>query len=90
MKQIEATIHGRVQGVFFRETTRQEAQRLGLTGWAKNERDGTVSVVAVGKEENLKKLEAFLHQGPPAAHVDQVELQWMEPDQEFSRFDVRW
>jgi acylphosphatase len=90
MKQIKATIHGRVQGVFFRETTRQEAQRLGLTGWAKNERDGTVSVVAVGKEENLKKLAAFLHQGPPAAHVDQVELQWMEPDQEFSRFDVRW
>ena len=90
MKQLKATVHGRVQGVFFRQTTRQEAQRLGLTGWVKNEWDGTVSVVAVGTEDTLKQFEAFLHQGPPAARVSQVEALWQDADEKYERFDVRW
>jgi acylphosphatase len=90
MKQIKATIHGRVQGVFFRDTTRQEAHRLGLTGWVKNERDGTVSVAAVGPEDSLKQFAAYLHHGPPAARVNQVDIRWLEPEEQFQRFDVRW
>jgi acylphosphatase len=90
MKQLKATIHGRVQGVFFRQHTRQEAQRLGLTGWVKNEWDGAVSVVAVGAEDILKQFEAYLHQGPPAAQVDQVEAVWTDADENFDRWDVRW
>ncbi len=90
MKQLKATIHGRVQGVFFRQTTRQEAQRLGLTGWVKNEWNGTVSVVAVGTDEKLKQFETFLHQGPPAAQVNRVEAAWSAAQEQFERFDVRW
>lgn len=90
MKQLKASVHGRVQGVFFRQSTRQEALRLGLTGWVKNERDGTVSVVAVGMEEILKQFESYLHEGPPAAWVSRVDGVWTEAAQHFDGFEVRW
>jgi acylphosphatase len=90
MKQIEAKVHGRVQGVFFRQYTRQEAQKLGLTGWVKNERDGTVSVTAVGQEEVLKQFIEFLHHGSPSAAVSRVDVNWSEASQGVRGFDVRW
>jgi acylphosphatase len=65
MKQIEAKVHGRVQGVFFRDYTRREAQRLGLTGWVKNDWGGTVSTTAVGEEAALQQFVEFLHRGSP-------------------------
>jgi acylphosphatase len=90
MKQIEAKVHGRVQGVFFRQYTRQEAQKLGLTGWVKNERDGTVSVTAVGQEEVLKQFIEFLHRGSPGAVVSRMDVAWSETGETFRGFDVRW
>ncbi|MFZ0544874.1 MAG: acylphosphatase [Candidatus Promineifilaceae bacterium] len=90
MKQIQATVHGRVQGVFFRQTTRSEAQKFGLKGWVKNERNGTVSVTAIGPEEVLKQFIEYLHQGPPGAQVSRVEVAWSEAEQSFKGFDVRW
>lgn len=90
MKQIQATIHGRVQGVFFRQYTRQEAQKLGLTGWVKNEQDGTVSVTAVGQDAILKQFIEFLHRGSPGAVVSQVDIDWSEAGETFRGFDVRW
>lgn len=89
-KQIKATVHGRVQGVFFRDTTRREAQRLGVTGWVKNERDGTVSVTAVGPEDKLKQLVEFLHHGSPQAQVTEVNVTWSDAVQDFQGFNVRW
>ena len=65
-------VRGRVQGVFFRASTRNEAQRLGLTGYAKNLPDGSVEVLACGADPALDQLERWLHTGPPAAHVDMV------------------
>lgn len=65
-------VTGRVQGVCFRASTRNEALRLGLTGHAKNLADGSVEVVACGTDDALAALEAWLQHGPPSARVDAV------------------
>lgn len=66
------TIKGRVQGVWFRDSTRKQANELGLTGSAINLPDGDVLVFANGAEAALDALERWLHQGPPLARVDDV------------------
>jgi len=65
-------VSGRVQGVFFRASTRERALALGLCGHARNLPDGRVEVVARGAPEAIAALEAWLHDGPPAARVQQV------------------
>jgi len=65
-------VHGRVQGVFYRQSTVRQAQQLGLRGYARNNPDGTVTIEAEGPAAGLDALEAWCHQGPPAARVDQV------------------
>ncbi|TVS11338.1 MAG: acylphosphatase [Wenzhouxiangella sp.] len=72
-------ISGRVQGVFFRASTRRQAERLGLTGSATNLSDGRVEVAARGPAEALERLEAWLHKGPTAARVDSVEGFGVDP-----------
>ena len=67
------TVHGRVQGVFFRDSTRREAERLGISGHAVNLPDGTVEVMAAGPAEALAELERWLHEGPPMSRVTRVE-----------------
>ncbi len=66
-------ISGRVQGVFFRESTRRQAEPLGLSGYAVNLSDGRVEVVAHGARDAVEKLEVWLENGPPAARVDALE-----------------
>jgi acylphosphatase len=66
-------VRGRVQGVFFRASTRNRARELGLTGRARNLPDGSVEVLACGEQGNVAALEKWLWQGPPAAHVTAVE-----------------
>ncbi len=68
------TVHGRVQGVWFRESTRREAERLGISGHAVNCPDGTVEVLAKGPRDALRVLEDWLHRGPPMARVTRVEV----------------
>lgn len=65
-------VSGKVQGVFFREWTRQQADRLSLTGHALNTADGRVEVLAFGSEASLEELAKQLQQGPPAARVEKV------------------
>jgi acylphosphatase len=65
-------VHGRVQGVFFRASAREQALRLGLSGHARNLPDGRVEVVASGSAEALDELDAWLQHGPPAARVETV------------------
>ncbi|NBB93424.1 MAG: acylphosphatase [Gammaproteobacteria bacterium] len=80
-------ISGRVQGVFFRESTRRQAEPLGLTGHAVNLSDGRVEVLAAGDPESLDRLEAWLSEGPPGARVD--ELQRVDaPDRAPDRFET--
>lgn len=81
-------VTGRVQGVFFRASTRNEAVRLGITGHAKNLADGSVEVVACGPDDALAELEAWLQHGPPLAHVASVRSEGL-PDQAPRGFSTR-
>ena len=71
-------VWGKVQGVWFRESTRREAERLGLAGSAANLADGSVEVVAVGMPADLLALANWLQRGPPNARVDQVTEEMIE------------
>lgn len=66
-------IHGRVQGVFFRDSMRREAQRLGVTGWVRNRADGAVEAVVQGEPSAVESIVLWAHRGPPSAQVDKVE-----------------
>ncbi len=79
-------VSGRVQGVFYRASTAEVAEQLGLTGWVRNLPDGRVEIVAEGGEEGLQKLLAWCRQGPPAARVTSVEVQQEAATGEFERF----
>ena len=81
------TVHGRVQGVWFRDSTRREAQRLGIAGHAINLPNGNVEVLAVGPVVALQELEKWLHVGPPVARVTNVEVRVVEV-QEISEFRI--
>ena len=72
MATVRFLVSGRVQGVFFRASTRAEAERLGLAGTASNLDDGRVEVVASGSDAALDALEKWLRRGPPAACVETV------------------
>lgn len=73
---IHAVIYGKVQGVFYRQGTYQRAQELNLTGWVKNNEDGTVELRACGTKEAIHQLIEWLKQGPPKAVVSKVD--WHE------------
>lgn len=67
-------ITGLVQGVCYRASLQAEAQRLGLDGWVRNRRDGSVEAAVQGPEEAVRKLAEWARRGPPAARVDGVEI----------------
>ena len=73
------SVRGRVQGVWFRASTAEHAVALGLRGSAENRPDGSVLVHAAGPPEALARLVEWLHQGPPMARVDAVEVEVIEP-----------
>ncbi|PQJ89399.1 acylphosphatase [Aliivibrio sifiae] len=78
-KSVKFTVKGKVQRVGFRFHTAHTALKLGLTGYARNQADGSVEVLACGEESNVKKLAEWLKTGPQLARVDsieQVETQW--------------
>ncbi len=81
-------VRGRVQGVFFRDTTRRRAESLGVAGWATNRADGTVEVVAEGEPDAVERLVDFLREGPRRADVDDVDVSEEEPEG-LSGFDIR-
>jgi acylphosphatase len=81
-------IKGRVQGVWFRDSTRREAIALGVFGWVKNRPDGAVEVLAEGPEAQVKKLASWCHKGPPAAEVSRVHEAAEKWQGEFSSFDI--
>ena len=79
-------IKGRVQGVFFRTEVKKIADVLGITGWVKNEPDGSVAVVAEGKEEELQKLIEWCKKGTDISRVENVEVEWKDATGEFADF----
>ena len=87
MKHINIRIFGSVQGVSFRYYAREEARKLGLTGFVKNERDGSVHIEAEGEEEKLNELVDWCKRGPRSAEVEKVEVN--EGDlKDFTHFNI--
>jgi len=82
-------IAGRVQGVYFRASTCQEAQGLGVTGWVRNCSDGFVELVAEGPREKLDQLIAWCHRGPAGARVTEVTVHWEEPEHGYRGFVIK-
>jgi acylphosphatase len=88
LSRVHAIVSGRVQGVAFRYFTERWATELGLTGWVRNLMDGRVEVLAEGKKDNLEALLARLREGPRAAAVENVDVDWEPPTGEFRDFRV--
>jgi acylphosphatase len=80
--------HGRVQGIFFRDSVRREAERRGVAGWARNRSDGAVEAVFEGAPEDVEALVAFCRAGPGHAEVSELEVA-EEPAEGLSGFAVR-
>jgi len=83
-------VEGHVQGVFFRDTTRARARRLGVTGWVRNLPDGRVEAVFEGEEDAVRQMVDFVHRGPPEAIVTHVDVEYSEYTGEFDRFRIRF
>ncbi len=74
MKQVHVRVSGRVQGVFFRADARSRAESLGLSGWIRNEPDGSVAAVFAGEPERVDSMVEWCRRGPAGARVDEVEV----------------
>jgi len=86
--RLHAIVEGMVQGVGFRMFVVDRAQRLGLTGWVRNRWDDTVEVTAEGARPSLETLLADLHDGPRAAQVTGVQVEWQPASGEYRQFWV--
>lgn len=91
IRRVRLEIYGRVQGVFYRASTREKAQELGLCGWVRNRRDGSVEAVAEGPDEMVDELVQWAHTGPTQARVDRVEIAEQEAltARELTGFEIR-
>ena len=87
-KRLQVVVSGRVQGVWYRASTRSQAQSLGLLGTVWNRSDGRVEIVAEGLEGALQKLLAWCSEGPPRARVDSLENRWSSASGEFDEFNI--
>jgi acylphosphatase len=87
--RVQLKITGRVQGVYYRADTVQQAQSLGLTGWVMNCSDGSVEAVAEGTKPKLEELIAWCQRGPRGARVARVEVSWQIAQNAFRGFTIR-
>ena len=87
--RVHLVVSGRVQGVFFRQSTADTARRLGLRGWVRNLPDGRVEAEAEGDRAALEALVEWCRRGPPAARVDALEAGWGEPRGGLDPFAIR-
>jgi acylphosphatase len=89
IKHVEITITGQVQGVFFRQSAKDVADDLGLTGFVKNEPDGSVKIVAEGTEDSLQKLADWARVGTENARIENVDVSWQEYTGTFQGFQIQ-
>ena len=90
IKSLHLIIKGRVQGVFFRDTTKKKADSLGLKGYVRNLHNGNVEVMAQGPEDKLLELIEYCKQGPEYSEVSDVIVKWTSSIENFSIFDVKY
>ena len=82
-------VSGNVQGVFFRDSARQKAEELGLVGWVSNTSDGRVEAVFEGPTDEVRQMVDWCENGPSQADVDDVEVEYEEPEGDLESFEVR-
>ncbi len=87
-QRLDVTVHGRVQGVFYRKNTQRIARGLALSGTVENRFDGTVRVTAEGERGALESLLQWLRHGPEGAQVDRVDVTWSQPQGEEKGFTI--
>lgn len=83
-------ISGRVQGVFFRASTRQKAEQIGINGWVKNTSDGKVEAVFEGDEQKVNKMINWCRQGPDLANVEDVKVEDKDSSEGYSGFSIKY
>lgn len=88
IKRVEIIVTGIVQGVFFRSSTRDYAIKLNLVGTVRNLRDGTVEIIAEGKEEKLFDLIGYAKRGPPSSKVYNIDVTWKETEGKLNTFKL--
>ena len=89
-KRIHIFVTGRVQGVFFRQSTRVMALKNNVNGWVRNLDDGRVEIVAEGEKQNIDNLTTWCKTGPANSRVDEFELSEENYTNEFENFEVRY
>ncbi len=89
LERAHVRIAGQVQGVFFRDSTRQKAEELNLAGWVKNLPDGRVEAVFEGPPDEVKKMLRWCEEGPRQATVENVDTDIEDPVGDLSGFEVR-
>lgn len=82
MKRALVVVRGAVQGVFFRAETRDRARSLGVAGWIRNARDGTVEAAFEGDDERVASMVEWCRRGPAGARVEDVDVAWVDPEGE--------
>ena len=90
LARVQVLISGRVQGVFFRAYTRDQAVARGLTGWVRNLPDGRVAAVFEGDREKIDSMLVWVQEGPPYAAVDEVLTDWQPHQGEFQEFKITY
>lgn len=88
MRRVHATARGLVQGVGYRDTMRRVAEEVGVTGWVRNRRDGSVEAEIEGPQARVDEVLAWMAAGPPAASVDDVDVRDARPEGD-TGFEVR-
>lgn len=89
-KRAHVFVSGKVQGVYYRATTREEAQERGVEGWVKNLEDGRVEAVFEGESDDVEDMVEWCHEGSSAARVDDIEVQWEDATGKFDGFGIRY
>jgi acylphosphatase len=90
MERLHAVVRGDVQGVGFRYYVQRKARQLGLPGWVRNNEDGSVELVAEGERDALEQLKRAVEEGPRAARVERVDVQWSQGTGGLKAFDLAW
>jgi acylphosphatase len=89
-QRVHVIVHGRVQGVYFRASTRDRVRQLNLSGWVRNCADGSVELVAEGDKVRLEQLVTWCRSGPRGAVVTNLDVEWLNATGEFVGFVVKY
>ena len=90
MRTVYVRISGKVQGVWFRASTKQEAEKIGVTGWVKNTLDGEVEAIFQGTKEKIQLIIDWCHHGPLLSNVTNVIVKDIDPNEIYSSFSIRY